>query len=484
MRCILILLVTLPTSLHLSSARAQEDHGQYIRTHVELLAADSLEGRLAGSQGNQAAGNYITTKLREYDVKPIPGQPDFYQLFGDGYRNIIGFIKGQSPRDDSAVLYGAHYDHVGYGSKRTSLGEIGLIHNGADDNASGVSAILELCRHWKHQPPQQNVVIVLWDAEELGLLGSKHFAKSPTFPMERISLAINVDMIGQLTDGTLEVHGWRSGIGLRSLIANANLEHRIPLEYKDQIKANSDHYAFLDSGIPAVMFHTGLHDRYHRPTDDAETLDYSGASRIMEFILELANAIDQRDTTFAYRDGCLQDNRAQIRLHDIGITELLHKNGLYAQYVNAKPAHLQVTRVSNPNTRPRNWPSKGSRVSAICDIPIDDIQRLSNAFQKLTLEPTLTFTDKRSAMRKTIKLVPIESSSIAGAYLVNDLGDDSAYYVRHVLPKTNSARMRLEPGDVIIPKNAAELTVPEWLSKPRPRDAVFVERNGVSLEFK
>lgn len=484
MQRFLTTILSLATLWISTCVEAEDSVTDRLQRHITFLAGDTLEGRLAGSQGNRAAGNFIVSKLVEYGVKPVEGQKDFYQLFGDGYRNIIGWIPGSQPHEGSTVQYGAHYDHVGYGTKKTSLGEIGLIHNGADDNASGTSAILELCRHFQKHPPTNNVLIVLWDAEELGLLGSKHFVANPIYPLEEISLAVNVDMIGQLTDGTLEVHGSRTGKGLRSIIANANLEHRIPLEYKAKVVRNSDHYAFLENDIPAVMFHTGLHDRYHRPADDPDTLDYVGATRIVHFLVDIATALDDQVTPIEFRDGCLQDHRANIRLHDTGITELLANNGITASYVPGKPSHLLITDIKNSASRPRNWPTNGAKIIAVCDIPIDDIQNLASAFPLLLDRPTLSFTPKRSAMRKTINLKPIESHEIAGAHLKSDPGDEDVFYVRQVIPDSSSARMGLSQGDILIPRRGRNADVIDWLSRPKPRNAVFVERNGNVLLFK
>ena len=479
-----ITLLSIATLWLSPSIYAEESITARLESHISFLAGDTLEGRLAGSQGNHAAGNYIVSKLVEYGVKPVDGQTDFYQLFGEGYRNIIGLIPGTAPNNKTTVQYGAHYDHVGYGTKKTSLGEIGLIHNGADDNASGTSAILELCRHFQKHPPSNNVLVVLWDAEELGLLGSKHFVNAPVFPLDNISLAVNVDMIGQLTDGTLEVHGSRSGIGLRSVIANANLDHRIPMEYKDKVVRNSDHYAFLEHEIPALMFHTGLHERYHRPADDPDTLDYKGATRIVQFLIDFATALDNHNAPFKFRNDCLQDHRAAIRLHDTGITDLLDTNGITASYVPGKPSHLRVTNVKNSASRPRNWPTTGAKISTICNIPIDDIHGLGGAFQSLLDSPSLTFIPKRSAMRKTIKLQPMKSVQVAGAHLISDLGDPRVFYVQQVIIDSSSARMGISQGDTLIPRHTRNTDVLDWLTRPKPRNAVFVERNGSILLFK
>jgi Zn-dependent M28 family amino/carboxypeptidase len=131
-------------------------------------------------------------------LQPAGHDGAYFQLFGPGYRNILGIIPGSDPAlSNQFVLISAHYDHVGYGTRRNSNGPIGYIHNGADDNASGTAAVLELVEAFQRLaiPPRRSVLFVLWDGEEKGLLGSLHWLSYPTVALENVRLMINLDMV-------------------------------------------------------------------------------------------------------------------------------------------------------------------------------------------------------------------------------------------------------------------------------------------------
>ena len=172
-----------------------------LQKHLDLLANDSLEGREAGTRGGRAAGSYITKQLKAAGLTPAGEDASYYQPFGRGYRNILAVLPGSHEQlSKEVILIGGHYDHVGYGSYLNSRGKIGAIHNGADDNASGISAMLELIQAWDVSGlrPERTILFAFWDGEEKGLLGSKYWIKQPTVKFSQIKLAINIDMIGRL----------------------------------------------------------------------------------------------------------------------------------------------------------------------------------------------------------------------------------------------------------------------------------------------
>ncbi len=287
-----------------------------LEKHVAVLAADALEGRLAGSRGGYAAGKYVANRLSMLDLKPAGDEGTYYQLFQHGYRNVLAWIPG---RDDQLrgelLVVGAHYDHVGYGSRATSLGPIGYVHNGADDNASGVAAVLELAEafHSVGWRPRRSVLFALWDAEEQGLLGSHYWLQSPTLPEHRVVAALNLDMIGRLND-TVEVYGTRAVPGSRYLLCKANAQFRVKLEFSWELKANSDHYSFLENHIPTLMFHTGLHDDYHRPTDDVEKLNLDGMRTVTVLALAvLAEWSDAAQKPPFRPEAFNEDEQARVR---------------------------------------------------------------------------------------------------------------------------------------------------------------------------
>lgn len=270
-----------------------------LRAHIDVLADDTFEGREAGARGGHAAAGYLAQQLARHDLRPAGIDGGFAQPFGPGYRNVLGLVAGSDPDvRQQVIVVGAHYDHVGYGNATNSYGPTGYIHNGADDNASGTAALLELAEALAALPsaPRRSILLAFWDGEEKGLLGSKHWLSAPTISLPNVRAAINVDMVGRLREERVEIFGVRTGTGLRRLCAGCNQEAGLRLDFSWELKANSDHYPFIERGIPCVMLHTGLHRDYHRPSDDAHLLNTPGLERVtrllFDLVLELANRSD------------------------------------------------------------------------------------------------------------------------------------------------------------------------------------------------
>ena len=205
-------------------------------------------------------------------------------------------IPGSDPElSGEFVLVGAHYDHVGYGTRQNSNGPVGYIHNGADDNASGTSSLMEIVDAFSQLEvsPRRSIIFAFWDAEEKGLLGSEHWAANPSIPLHKVKLAFNMDMVGRLTNNTVECLGTRTGVGFRQLASRANTE-QLKLDFTWKLDDNSDHHPFHKRNIPVLMLHTGLHSDYHRPSDDAHLINHEGIQRItrlaFNILFDAANA--------------------------------------------------------------------------------------------------------------------------------------------------------------------------------------------------
>jgi hypothetical protein len=258
-----------------------------LRKHVHVLASDTLEGREAGSRGGKAAGVYLVQQLKKLGIKPAGSENSFSQFFGFDYRNILGLLPGSDPvLKKEYVIVCAHYDHVGYGNRTNSFGPYGSIHNGADDNASGTSGLLELIEAMitVEPRPRRSLLFIFWDAEEKGLLGSEHWVESPTVDIGMVKLAFNLDMIGRLRNQSVTVFGSRTAAGLRRLLAEQNTANDLLLNFNRTIKRDSDHYSFIQSRIPAVMLHTGKHSDYHRPSDDSDKLNLTGMQQLTRLL--------------------------------------------------------------------------------------------------------------------------------------------------------------------------------------------------------
>ncbi|MHB8971295.1 MAG: M20/M25/M40 family metallo-hydrolase [Pirellulaceae bacterium] len=281
--------------------------------HVDVLADDSFEGREAGSRGGRAAGGYILQLLEENHIQPAGDDGGYFQSFGKGYRNILGVIPGRDPQlQHEYILIGAHYDHVGYGTPRNSFGPTGSIHNGADDNASGTAGVLEVLQAFTMlpEPPRRSILFAFWDCEEKGLLGSKHWTSFPTVPLKQVVLAFNADMIGRLRNNRLEVSGSRSAPGLRKLVSRDNADLGLQLDFVWNVNADSDHYSFFEQNIPFLMLHTGLHDNYHRPSDDAELIEREGMQAVSQLMFRVANDLAEADKVPAFRSAARYESIA------------------------------------------------------------------------------------------------------------------------------------------------------------------------------
>jgi len=277
---------------------------QDLRRHIYALADDTLEGREAGSRGGQAAGGYLGREFQKQSLAGGAGKGGYYQSFGSQYRNILGIIEGSDPDlKNEYVLVGAHYDHVGYGNAQNSFGPTGFIHNGADDNASGAAGLLETVEALaKLDPrPRRSILFALWDGEEKGLLGSKHWVDHPTVPLKQVKIAFNLDMIGRLRNERIEVYGGRTARGLRRALSEQNGDSGLLIDFVWNMREDSDHFSFYSRNIPVLMLHTGLHDDYHRPSDDVEKLDLPGTQRVVRLLFEIVRELADRDELSGFR---------------------------------------------------------------------------------------------------------------------------------------------------------------------------------------
>ncbi len=272
--------------------------------HVDFLACDELEGREAGVRGGKTAGNYIVSILKQIGLKPL--YEDFYQPF-EAYRverqkkgrlqvhpdsiaiikkgvhqkycmrNVLAKIEGKSK--DEIVIVGAHYDHIGFDP--TLEGD--KIYNGADDNASGVSAVLQIAKAFiaTGEQPERTVIFALWDGEEKGLLGSKSFAL--TYPdLDKVKGYLNFDMIGRNNDenkpkGVVFFYTESApafGKWLKKDIEKYNLQLEPDYRPWDRPVGGSDNSTFALKNIPIMWYHTNGHPDYHMPSDESDKINW------------------------------------------------------------------------------------------------------------------------------------------------------------------------------------------------------------------
>ncbi len=199
--------------------------------------------------------------------------------------NIIGIIEGEGPNADETIVIGAHYDHLGDGAYGSRAGGRREIHNGADDNATGTAAVIELARRFnkRDKKPGRRLVFVCFTAEEMGLLGAIHYVENPIFPLEKTAVMVNFDMIGWLRENRLTLYNWNSSPQLDPIFEAANEGIDLDLRKPASGFAGSDHLPFNQRNIPNMFIHTGTNAVYHTPEDDFEAIDCEGALKVIDY---------------------------------------------------------------------------------------------------------------------------------------------------------------------------------------------------------
>jgi hypothetical protein len=233
-------------------------------------------------------------------ARPLPGLAGAIRVETSPIRrpaaNVIGLLKGSGEHGEEHLIVGAHYDHLGYGGSG-SLSQEKAIHNGADDNASGTAALLEIAeRMATGPPPARTIVFVAFSGEELGLLGSQHYVRNPVLPLAKCCAMLNLDMVGRSRDGYCAAGAAGSSPVFRGIVEKANdeLGLGLKLELSDggMTRGSSDHQSFLDASVPSLFFFSGLHEDYHKPSDDLDKLNADGAARIARLCEAVVRALD------------------------------------------------------------------------------------------------------------------------------------------------------------------------------------------------
>lgn len=216
--------------------------------------------------------------------------------------NVVGLINNNAA---STVILGAHFDHLGYGEDGNSMLRTGekLIHNGADDNASGTAALIELARLLKNSKiKNNNFLFIAFSGEELGLYGSKYFTDNPSIDLRSVNYMINMDMVGRLNDNTrvLTVGGYGTSPEWAKYIQTDNKKSPFVIKIDSSGTGPSDHTSFYRKDIPVLFFFTGLHSDYHRPGDDADRINYNGELQIVNYINTVITALSKQNQKLAF----------------------------------------------------------------------------------------------------------------------------------------------------------------------------------------
>jgi hypothetical protein len=422
-----------------------------IKRCVDALADDTFEGREAGSRGNRAAGIYVVERIKKHGLRGGGPKGGYYQPFGN-YHNILALAEGSDPQlKDQVIIASAHYDHVGYGTNRNSYGPIGRIHNGADDNASGVAGLLEVmdavCALGER--PKRSILFALWDGEEKGLLGSQHWVEHPTVPLARVPIMINVDMIGRLRDSRLEVFGVRTSPGLRKLVSRQNDVAALTLAFNWDIRPDSDHYSFCSRNVPFVMLHTGMHPDYHRPSDDAEKINVEGLKHVSQLMFGLVLEMADSPRLGPFRAVARSESQSIQRSRDRSISLPIGRLGVRWDEAKAKEGSIVAAAVTPGSTADKAGIRPGDRFVRFAGREVNgsDLFRLSVLAAKNPVEATIERPGAAEPINMTLELAG-EPVRLGISWRTDD-AEPGTVIVNRVTPGSAADLAGLHVGDRI-----------------------------------
>ncbi|AFL80318.1 putative aminopeptidase [Aequorivita sublithincola DSM 14238] len=382
-----------------------------MKEDVSILANDSLNGRKTGSSDEKKAAEYIAKRFADLGLQP-KGTDGYFQKFTfkaskiphqeaeftsekndstETGENVIAYLDNTA---ENTVVIGAHYDHLGMGGEGSLYREGDAIHNGADDNASGVAMMLHLADSLqnKDSPKNNNYLFIAFSGEEEGLLGSNYFVKNPTIDTKKVTYMLNMDMVGRLNpENTLAVYGVGTSPVLKQTV-NANAGDLKIVENESGV-GPSDHTSFYLSDIPVLHFFTGQHEDYHKPSDDTERVNFEGMEMVSNYIFSIIKDLDsQKKLPFRKTK-----NESEV-VPDFKVTL-----GVVPDYLfNGKG--MRIDGISEDRPAQRAGLQKGDVVVKTGDFEVTDMMSYMESLSKFEKGQTVIVTIKRSEELKEVEV--------------------------------------------------------------------------------
>ncbi len=274
--------------------------------HIHRAAIDpAVKGALGSSLAD------LEKKIDE-GPKPHSGELAGWRISGETdvkrteteIKNVIGILEGEGPHADETIVIGAHYDHLGFGGQGSLARGVNAIHHGADDNASGTAAVIEVARQLASREKKlpRRVMFITFSGEERGLLGSARYVREPLIPLDKTIAMLNMDMVGRLHDNKLIVYGNGTAPEWDVLLKKFNEKLAFDITRHPEGAGPSDHASFYSKQIPVLHFFTGTHSDYHRPSDTADKINAEGMERVTELVTDIALAVAEADTPPKYQE--------------------------------------------------------------------------------------------------------------------------------------------------------------------------------------
>lgn len=293
--------------------------------------------------------------------------------------NIMGMIKGNDKaRSDEYIVIGAHFDHIGWGAFNSSYKGKPAIHFGADDNASGVSALMDLASHFINQPLNRSIIFIAFNAEEMGLLGSSYFVKNPPVDLTKIITMINLDMVGRMQNNNLTIFGSGSGDYFEEILDAVAEQYQVSISKNNEGYGPSDHTNFYLENIPVLFFFTGAHSDYHSPGDTYEKINFEGIVTISDIIMTILKDIDLRKELPKF----IKDSKSSNSLEGRGRSEIKVSFGSIPDFSGSSDGFL-INGCKHGSPCEKAGLQKGDAIVSFADMPVNNLGDFTEALKKV-----------------------------------------------------------------------------------------------------